>query len=223
MFLGFRRITQNQKRSENFFLHKLLESILRVILSQTWGILGEKWRLGVVLKSKNEKIKNRLNNSMSDISEITTFFFSKILLKCFPIEFFKYFNGFQKINKYKSEVSDQNWQFMPTKGSFAGSKFKKRIFFELFWGKSWSKEPPVAEKGLWLLKKKIFLLVSQFKKLSFKSSPVKKFESQGQKTPKFWTSAVVHYHLLKAWKSQLWATRAFFFQFKLNKISTKNK
>ena len=100
---------------------------------------------------------------------------------------------------------------MPTKGSFAGSKFKKRIFFELFWGKSWSKEPPVAEKGLWLLKKKKFLLVSQFKKLSFKSSPVKKFESQGQKTPKFWTSAVVHYHLLKAWKSQLWATRAFFF------------
>jgi len=31
----------------------------------------------VVLKSKNEKIKNRLNNSMSDISEITTFFFQK--------------------------------------------------------------------------------------------------------------------------------------------------
>ena len=96
---------------------------------------------------------------------------------------------------------------MPTKGSFAGSKFKKRIFFELFLGKSWSKEPPVAEMGYDYT---FFLLVSQFKKLCFKSGVVKKLESQGQKTPKFWTSAVVHYHLLKAWKSQLWATRAFF-------------
>ena len=97
---------------------------------------------------KRKKNKDRLNNSMSDISEITMFFFSKILLKCFPIEFFKNFNGFEKINKIQIWSKLSKLTIYAYKGVICRVKVKKEDFFELFWGKSWSKEPPVTEKGV---------------------------------------------------------------------------
>ena len=131
-------------------------------------------------------------------------------MKCFPIEFFKNFNGFEKINKIQIWSKRSKLTIYAYKGVICRVKVQKEDFFRTILGEKLVKRTARCGKRVMITQKKKILLVSQFKKLSFKSSPVKKFESQGQKTPKFWTSAVVHYHLLKAWKSQLWATRAFF-------------
>ena len=109
--------------------------------------------------------------------------FSKILVKRnfdpLPDWIFEKFQRIWKaLWKYSQAMAGQNSRFQPGKGSFWGSKLKKKIFGEKF-AKSWSRGFPLEGKPLKFFEKFFLQKLANSKLYFFRVVPSKNFDRSG--------------------------------------------